>query len=122
MLSTDDLLHVPRSVRQHGSVNFRIILNGRDQRVELDEVQAEAQVLSDDEVREIARIAVLSEQHAGCPQDTEWAIDHAGNVFLLQSRPETVWSNKPRQAVGGASGMEGILKTLMTPVRVRPAG
>lgn len=77
--------------------------------------------LDDNEVKAVARLARQAEKHFGRPQDTEWAIDHDGNVFLLQSRPETVWSNKPRQAAGGAAGMEGILKTLMTPVRVRPA-
>jgi hypothetical protein len=44
-------------------------------------------------------------------------------VFLLQSRPETVWSNKPRQTVsqGVTSTMDGILKTMLTPTRVKPA-
>jgi pyruvate, water dikinase len=74
-------------------------------------------------VKAVARLARQAEKHFGRPQDTEWAIDHAGTVFLLQSRPETVWSNKPRQSVsqGAGSGMESILKTLMTPTRVRPA-
>lgn len=76
--------------RHTGYKSFEIIRgsDGRDQRVELDEVQAEAQVLSDDEVREIARIAVLSEQHAGCPQDTEWAIAD-GKTYIVQTRPIT---------------------------------
>ena len=76
--------------RHTGYKSFEIIRgsDGRDQRVELDEVQAEAQVLSDDEVREIARIAVLSEQHAGCPQDTEWAIAE-GKTYIVQTRPIT---------------------------------
>ena len=34
------------------------------------------------------------ERHYGKPQDIEWALDQDGNVLLLQSRPETVWSAK----------------------------
>jgi len=76
--------------RHIGYKSFEIIrgADGRDQRVELDDVKAEAQVLSDDEVREIARIAVRSEQHAGCPQDTEWAIAD-GKTYIVQTRPIT---------------------------------
>ncbi len=76
--------------RHTGYKSFEIIRgsDGNDQRVELDETQAEAQVLTDDEVREIARIAVRSEQHAGCPQDTEWAIAD-GKTYIVQTRPIT---------------------------------
>jgi pyruvate,water dikinase len=34
------------------------------------------------------------ERHYGCAQDIEWAIDAHGALYLLQSRPETVWSAK----------------------------
>ena len=76
--------------RHTGYKSFEIIRgsDGKDQRVELDEAQAEAQVLADDEVSEIARIAVRSEQHAGCPQDTEWAIAD-GKTYIVQTRPIT---------------------------------
>jgi pyruvate,water dikinase len=76
--------------RRLGLKSFKIVRgpDGRDERVELDETQAEAQVLSDDEVREIAAIAVRSEQHAGSPQDTEWAIAD-GKTYIVQTRPIT---------------------------------
>lgn len=49
---------------------------------------------------EIARLVDLArrvERHYGSHQDLEWAIDRQlGEVFLLQSRPETVWSQKLR--------------------------
>ena len=50
---------------------------------------AERPVLSDEEVREIAELGVRIESHYGAPQDTEWAIDPAGSVWMLQSRPVT---------------------------------
>jgi pyruvate,water dikinase len=40
-------------------------------------------------LKEIARHV---ERHYGRSQDIEWAIDNNGEIFLLQSRPETVWS------------------------------
>jgi pyruvate,water dikinase len=54
--------------------------------------------LSDDEIAELAAIARKVEAHYGCPQDIEWAVSRTAppgqNVFLLQSRPETVWAEK----------------------------
>jgi pyruvate,water dikinase len=41
-----------------------------------------------------ARGRAKIERHYGKPQDIEWALDEQGEVFLLQSRPETVWSAK----------------------------
>ena len=58
---------------------------------------------SDDEVLKLARWACLVEEHyselAGHPQpmDLEWAKDGlTGELFILQARPETVHSAKPR--------------------------
>jgi len=50
--------------------------------------------LSDDEIRALREIARKVERHYGRPQDIEWAIDQSGEIHLLQSRPETVWSSK----------------------------
>ena len=46
-------------------------------------------------LREVGR---RIERHYGKPQDIEWALDHEGNVLLLQSRPETVWAAKDASA------------------------
>jgi pyruvate, water dikinase len=50
--------------------------------------------VSDEELAALKEIARNVEQHYGRPQDIEWAIDSTGQIFLLQSRPETVWSTK----------------------------
>ena len=50
--------------------------------------------LSDAELSELKEIGRRVERHYGRPQDIEWAIDREGRIFLLQSRPETVWSSK----------------------------
>jgi pyruvate,water dikinase len=85
--------------RRMGYKSFKIIRgsDGKDQRVELDEAQAVAQVLSDEELREIAAIAVRSERHAGCPQDTEWAIAD-GTTYIVQTRPITTLNRAGKPA------------------------
>ncbi len=55
--------------------------------------------LSDAEITALRDIARKVERHYGRPQDIEWAIDQAGEIHLLQSRPETVWSSKERAPV-----------------------
>lgn len=52
-----------------------------------------APCLSDVELLTLKDIAIRAERHYRRPQDIEWAIDRqTGDVLLLQSRPETVWS------------------------------
>jgi pyruvate,water dikinase len=54
--------------------------------------------ISDEEISRLAELATRIEQHYGKAQDIEWAIDKdlsfPKNVFIVQSRPETVWSVK----------------------------
>ncbi|MBX3623200.1 MAG: phosphoenolpyruvate synthase [Rhizobacter sp.] len=55
--------------------------------------------LTDDDVTELARYALIIEQHYGRPMDIEWGKDGAdGKLYILQARPETVKS----QAAGKA--------------------
>lgn len=85
--------------RRTGYKSFKIIrgADGKDQRIDLDEAQAQAQVLNDDEIRAIADIAVRSERHAGCPQDTEWAIAD-GTTYIVQTRPITTLNRAGKPA------------------------
>mmetsp|Transcript_16912 Transcript_16912/g.44002 ORF Transcript_16912/g.44002 Transcript_16912/m.44002 type:complete len:803 (+) Transcript_16912:75-2483(+) len=49
--------------------------------------------LSDAEVMELARYAVIIEKHYGRPMDIEWGKDGIdGKLYILQARPETVQS------------------------------
>ncbi|KYH42185.1 MAG: phosphoenolpyruvate synthase [Candidatus Bathyarchaeota archaeon B26-2] len=54
--------------------------------------------LTDEEILHLAELAKKIEKHYGRPQDIEWAIDKdlpfPENIFIVQSRPETVWSVK----------------------------
>ena len=55
--------------------------------------------LTDEEIVKLTELANRIEKHyEGKPQDIEWAIDRhlafPENIFIVQSRPETVWSLK----------------------------
>jgi pyruvate,water dikinase len=71
-------------------------------------IRVDRQALSDEEVKAIAKLALNVESHFGKPMDVEWAIDadipSPNNIFLVQARPETVWSRrkaveKPKEEV-----------------------
>lgn len=49
--------------------------------------------LTDEEVTNLSKQAVIIEQHYGCPMDIEWAKDgDDGKLYIVQARPETVKS------------------------------
>ncbi len=54
--------------------------------------------LNDDEVTELAKYALIIEQHYGRPMDIEWGRDGIdGKLYILQARPETVKSQAEGQ-------------------------
>jgi pyruvate,water dikinase len=97
----------------------------------LDEREALAPVLSDAEVVAVAQLGRRIEEHYGSPQDTEWAFDPEGALWMLQSRPITTLhdehaapaaSDGKRQGavllrgLGGAPGLAGgAARTLASP-------
>ncbi|MBS7607994.1 MAG: phosphoenolpyruvate synthase [Candidatus Bathyarchaeia archaeon] len=94
------------------------------------EVPAEKQnqpCLSDEEVLKLAELAVKIEKHYGKPQDIEWAIDSdlsfPNNIFIVQSRPETVWSQKAAELPEKAeAGLAKPVEELKVVVKGIPAG
>lgn len=55
----------------------------------VDQSAANQPCLTDAQIRELAALGSRAEAHYGAPQDTEWALDGAGKVWLTQSRPIT---------------------------------
>jgi pyruvate,water dikinase len=76
------------------------IVDGEVSRVELDSRRAEMSSLADDEVLALARVAKAAERQMDRAIDMEWALGPGPSgrrhLYLLQARPETVWSNTPR--------------------------
>jgi phosphohistidine swiveling domain-containing protein len=54
--------------------------------------------LSDDQILALARLGARVEEYYGTPQDTEWAIDGDGALWLLQARPITALFPLPEGA------------------------
>lgn len=71
---------------------------GNTVHVEVPAEKQEQPCINDEEILKLSELAKLIEQHYGKPQDIEWAIDRdipfPTNMFIVQSRPETVWSQK----------------------------
>lgn len=65
--------------------------------------------LSDAQVRALAALGAQVEAHIGAPQDIEWALDDAGQVWLLQSRPITTLFPLPK----GASSTDDELRVYL---------
>ncbi len=56
--------------------------------------------ITDDEVEQLARQAMLIEKHYGRPMDIEWAKDgNDGKLYIVQARPETVKSRASKQVM-----------------------
>jgi pyruvate,water dikinase len=75
-------------------VEHRRAREGGVESVEVDAARRREPCLDDAQLERLRQVARQVERHYGCAQDIEWAIDARGDLLLLQSRPETVWSAK----------------------------
>ncbi|MCO4320636.1 phosphoenolpyruvate synthase [Aliidiomarina quisquiliarum] len=67
---------------------------------DVDEARQRQFSLSDEEIHELAKQAVIIEQHYGRAMDIEWAKDgQDGKLYIVQARPETVRSNEKGQSI-----------------------
>ncbi|MEJ2777693.1 pyruvate, water dikinase [Stygiolobus sp. RP850M] len=73
----------------------------KNKTVQLTGEEADTMSINDEEAIELAKLALKIEEHYGRPMDIEWAIDSdlkfPDNVFIVQARPETYWSNKGKE-------------------------
>ncbi len=66
-------------------------------RQQVDPERQELPSLTDEELAILREHARTAERELGFPVDMEWAVDDNG-IAVLQVRPETVWSRRPREA------------------------
>jgi pyruvate, water dikinase len=104
------------------TIEYRLTDLGTVECCEIEQERQNIPCITDEELVAVAILARRAEKHYGRPQDVEWAIDRHlpkdQNVVMLQSRPETVWSQKPKAsaASGPAAGVASVASTLMSPM------
>lgn len=71
--------------------------------------------LTDDEIIELARYAIIIEKHYQRPMDIEWGRDGIdGKIYILQARPETVKSQQGHHDVQQRYRLKATGKILLT--------
>lgn len=79
--------------------------------------------LEDQEIRELVKTAKAIEAHYGRAMDIEWAIDKdfsfPQNIFIVQARPETVWSQRKKESVlGKKTGYQLLMEQAMKRIKL----
>ena len=87
---------IPIVEKRMGCKEVKVVLGataGGTRSIETSPEEQQSWALSDADVIQLGRWAVLVEEHYGRPMDMEWARDgESGELFLVQARPETVHS------------------------------
>jgi phosphoenolpyruvate synthase/pyruvate phosphate dikinase len=83
------------------------------ERVDVEEARRQAPCLDEPALAALVSLGRRVEAHFKSPQDVEWAIDHDGALFVLQSRPvtglpERTNAPRPTSALGLVMGTFGV--------------
>ena len=76
---------------------------------ELHGEERERPVLTDEEAQQVADLGRRIEAHYGTPQDTEWAFDADGKIWMLQSRPVTAVGGPAPEVTDEEKAAEGAI-------------
>ena len=99
-------LAIRRREVHHKELVIEYAPDGGTQQRTLSEEEALRPVLSDEEVVAVAELGRRIEEHYGFPQDTEWAFDPDGALWMLQSRPVTTLHDEAPASVAAAEPSE----------------
>jgi len=97
--------------------------NGEVKEDDLDPEKGARCCLEDQEYKELTGLGKVIEKHYGRPMDIEWSIDldfaFPENVFIVQARPETVWSQKKKTSrLGRKSGRDLLMAQAMKRIKL----
>jgi pyruvate,water dikinase len=113
VVDKSDLRVIVRSVRPK-ELSIEVVPDGGTAKRALTSEESARPVLNDEEVLRLAELGLAIELEYGAPQDTEWAFDPEGNIWMLQSRPiTTIPGSKSRPAAQIATD-DGITETPAT--------
>ena len=97
IIRKSDLNIVKKNVPKKTIQLVRIPSGGTEKRSVPSNLQ-DKQVLTDEQIIELAKYSIAIEQHYKKPMDIEWALDERTNkLVILQARPETVWATKKEE-------------------------
>ncbi|MGA9860326.1 MAG: phosphoenolpyruvate synthase, partial [Solirubrobacteraceae bacterium] len=105
VVDKDEMAIVVRSVRPKELIIEPNAAGGTTTR-ELTPQEGRRPVLDDAEVLALAELGVTIEREYGSPQDTEWAFDSDGTIWMLQSRPITTTATTPAASASVSSSAE----------------
>lgn len=94
------------------------------ERLEIPPERRDNQCIVDEDIIELAMVGKSIEKHYGKPMDIEWAIEKdlplVGQIIIVQSRPETVWSKQEEKSVvkPNVSAMDHILATIFSTKKI----
>lgn len=108
------LLEVRVGVKTHKIIRQA---DGTEARLELQESERRARVLSDAEALEVAKVGCRIEEHYGSPQDVEWAMV-GDELWVLQSRPITTLGDDTGAAKVLLTGLGASPGTASGPLRI----
>lgn len=93
-------------------VEVRLSAAGGTEEVQVPLEKQSIAAVSPEQLRILAEYALRLEEHFGCPQDVEWAIDSTGNVQILQSRTLRVerWRSQFFRELVDVTGRKVLLK------------
>jgi pyruvate,water dikinase len=79
--------------------------------------------LEEREIKELVKMGKIIERHYDRPMDIEWAIDKdlgfPKNIFIVQARPETVWSQRKTGSVlGKKTGRQLLMEQAMKRIKI----
>jgi len=87
-----DLMIVKKNIPKKTIQLARLPSGGTERKPVSPDLQ-DRQVLTDEQIKELAKYAIDIEEHYKKPMDLEWALDErTDKLFILQARPETVWA------------------------------
>lgn len=74
--------------------------DGGVEQIDVPEDLRKKPVLTDEQALQLASYAEDIEKHYGCYMDMEWSLDQNDKLWLVQARPETVWSQRKKEESG----------------------
>ncbi len=120
VIDKDSMKIVERSVVKQ-TIQLAREATGGTKEIAVPEAEQDQQVLTDDQVIELAGYVKAIEKHYGCYMDMEFALDtNTNRLWIVQARPETVWSQRNKDKQGhSTAGDDSVVQEADAKIAVR---